>query len=373
MPEYDRAAAFIDLDAALYNMELMHRGLNPGTRMMAVIKADGYGHGAVALAHKLEDLKYLYGFAVATIDEAIELRKAGVKKPINLLGPIFEQRMEEAAAHDIGLAVFDYDNAAAFSDTCEKASVTGRIHIAVDTGMSRIGYAVSPKSAHEVARISALTGVTIEGCFTHFYMSDAKDKAPADAQLESFKEFKSMVENEGAKIPIWHCSNSAALMEMPYANMDMVRAGISLYGLMPSEEVSDMGLKPVMKLCSRITMVKTICVGDAVSYGATFRADKDMRIATVCFGYADGYPRSLSNKGEVLIRGMRAPIVGRVCMDQFMADVSGIPDAAPGDEVVLVGESGKERITMEKLGDLSGRFNYELACLISKRVPRIYV
>ncbi len=380
MRDFDRAAAFIDLDAALYNMNLMYEGLDEQAsdgaskaKMIAVIKADGYGHGAVPLACKLEGLDYLYGFAVATMDEAIELRKAGIKKPVNLLGPVFAGRMDDAASYDIGLAVFDYDNALAFSDACVAAGVTGRIHIAVDTGMSRIGYYVNRESAREVFRISKLPNINIEGCFTHFYMSDAADKADADTQLSRFKEFRKLVEGEGVNIPLWHCSNSAALIDMPYANMDLVRAGISLYGLRPSDEVKDIPLKPVMKLVSRITMVKTIHKGDAVSYGATFRADKDMRIATICFGYADGYPRSLSNKGEVLIRGRRVRIVGRVCMDQFMADVSDIPDAAAGDVVTLIGQDGSERITAEELGDLSGRFNYELACLISKRVPRIYL
>ena len=371
--KYTRAAAFIDLDAALYNMNRMHEGLKKGTGMLAVIKADGYGHGAVPLAKKLEQLDYLYGFSVATLDEAVELRKAGIDKPINILGYILPEEMEDAVKYDISPVIFTYEDAKALSAVAVTLSKTVDFHIAIDTGMRRIGYYVNRESAEEIKKITELPNIRAIGAFTHFFQSDAADKSHALKQYEEFKKMQKMLKDNGVDIPLWHCSNSAALMEMPQVNMDLVRAGISLYGLAPSDEIDISHLKPIMTLKARVTHIKTIYPGDTVSYGGTFMADKEMKIATIGFGYADGYPRQLSNKGYVLIHGKRAPIVGRVCMDQFMVDISGIENVVPTDEVTIMGRDKDECITAEVLGDLSGRFNYELVCCISKRVPRVYL
>lgn len=370
----NRIRADIDLDAILYNMESMHDKLKPGTKMAAVIKADGYGHGAVAISEVLEDLPYLWGYAVATSNEAMELIAAGRKKPILILGLSFPEQFEEIVDNDVRPAVCTYEAAQELSRIASAKNKTCNIHIKIDTGMSRIGFQVTEESAKIIAQISKLPNIMIEGIFTHFARADELSKAPAYDQLELFNKMIAMVEAEGVNIPIKHCSNSAGIIEIPESNMDMVRAGITLYGLWPSEEVdkTKISLKPVMSLHSRVAYVKELEPGRSISYGGTFTVDKKMKIATVPVGYGDGYSRGLSNKGWVLIRGQKAPICGRVCMDQCMVDVTDIPEVKAGDTVTLLGRDGDEEITMEQLGELSGRFNYEFACLITPRVPRIY-
>ena len=250
-----------------------------------------------------------------------------------------------------------------------------KIHIKVDTGMSRIGIRPDESGLAFVRKCVETPGIEIEGLFTHFAKADEADKASARKQLETFLAFAGQIEERlGIRIPVRHCSNSAGIVELKEANLDVVRAGITLYGLWPSCEVKKdiVSLHPVLSLKSRIVYIKELEAGMAVSYGGTFVAKEPMQVATIPVGYGDGYPRSLSNKGHVLIHGKKAPILGRVCMDQFMVDVTGIPEAAQGDEVTLIGSDGEESITMEDLGELSGRFNYELACCLNKRVPRIY-
>ena len=373
MKYYERAEAWIHLDAARFNMEQMHRGLQEGTRMLAVVKADGYGHGAIEIAREIEDLPYLYGFSVATLEEAVSLRKQGITKPINLLGYVFPSQYEDAVTHEIALALFDFESARALSKTATKLQKKGFYHVALDTGMNRIGYDVTKEAAIEIAQMTALPNIELLGMFTHFYLSDGADKAPADAQLKEYNKMIELLKEQGVTIPLQHCSNSAALIDMPYANLDLVRAGISLYGLRPSADVKEITLQPMMELKARVTYVKDLYPNEMVSYGGTYQATEKRRIATIGFGYADGYPRSLSNKGWVLLHGQKAPIRGRVCMDQFMVDVTDIPDVKTGDVATLIGKDGNERITMEMMGDLSGRFNYEFACCISKRVPRVYL
>ncbi len=370
----NRVRADIDLDAILYNMESMHNKLKPGTKMAAVIKADGYGHGAAAISKVLEDLPYLWGYAVATSNEAMELIAAGRKKPILILGLSFPEQFEEIVDNDVRPAVCTYEAAQELSKIASAKNKICNIHIKIDTGMSRIGFQVTKESAKIIAQISKLPNIMIEGVFTHFARADEISKTPAYEQLTLFNKMTAMIEAEGVNIPIKHCSNSAGIIEIPESNMDMVRAGITLYGLWPSEEVdkTKISLKPVMSLHSRVAYVKELEPGRCISYGGTFTVEKKMKIATVPVGYGDGYSRGLSNKGWVLIKGEKAPICGRVCMDQCMVDVTDIPDVKAGDKVTLIGRDGNEEITMEQLGELSGRFNYEFACLITPRVPRIY-
>lgn len=370
----NRVRADIDLDAVLYNMESMHKKLKPGTKIAAVVKADAYGHGAVEISRVLENLPYLWGYAVATSNEAMQLVEAGRKKPIIILGLSFPEQFEEIVENDLRPAVCTYETAQALSDIAAEKNKVCRIHIKVDTGMSRIGFQVTPESADTVARISKLPNIMIEGIFTHFARADESSKTPAYEQFKQFEKMIAMVEEKGVQIPLKHCSNSAGIVEIPECNMDMVRAGITLYGLWPSEEVdkTKISIKPVMSLRSRVAYVKELLPGRQISYGGTFTVKKKMTVATVPVGYGDGYARGLSNKGWVLIKGQKAPICGRVCMDQCMVDVTDIPGVKIGDTVTLLGKDADEEITMEQLGELSGRFNYEFACLITPRVPRIY-
>lgn len=375
MKKYSRIRADIDLDAVLYNFENMKANIHPGCKITAVIKADGYGHGSVQIAELMEPYDYMWGFAVAAADEAFRLRRAGIRKPIMLLGYTFDEFYEDLIRENVRICVFDYDTAVKVSDAAFTAKKKAIIHIALDTGMSRIGFRDNDASVAEIVKIAKLPNIEIEGLFTHFARADEVSIDPAVRQLERYDAFAEKVEKAGVDIPIHHVSNSAGIIRLREANKDMVRAGITVYGLMPSADVETdiVPLKPVMSLVSHISYVKNIEAGDEVSYGGTFKAEKTMRVATIPVGYADGYPRMLSGKGHVLIKGRKAPILGRVCMDQFMVDVTDIEGATRGDEVVLLGKQGDERITAEELGDLSGRFNYELVCDISKRVPRNFI
>ena len=293
----NRVRADIDLDAVLYNMESMHKKLKPGTKIAAVVKADGYGHGAVEISRVLENLPYLWGYTVATSNEAMQLVEAGRKKPIIILGLSFPEQFEEIVENDLRPAVCTYETAQALSDIAAEKNKVCRIHIKVDTGMSRIGFQVTPESADMVARISKLPNIMIEGIFTHFARADESSKAPAYEQFKQFEKMIAMVEEKGVQIPLKHCSNSAGIVEIPECNMDMVRAGITLYGLWPSEEVdkTKISLKPVMSLRSSVAYVKELLPGRQISYGGTFTVKKKMTVATVPLGYGDGYARGLSN------------------------------------------------------------------------------
>ncbi|HJD27111.1 MAG TPA: alanine racemase [Candidatus Blautia intestinipullorum] len=375
MKRYDRVKAVVSLDAIARNFEEMRKNIAEDTKIMAVIKADGYGHGAQAIAMMIHDYPYIWGFAVATPEEAIELRNSGVTKPVLILGLVFEEYFPELISRDISLAVADFSMAEKLDQEAARQEKKVHIHLALDTGMSRIGFADNEESVEEIRKIAGLENVGIEGMFTHFARADEKDKSPAKVQLQRYLDFSELLEKAGIKIPLRHCSNSAGIIRMPEANLNVVRAGITIYGIYPSSQVERdiVKLTPAMELISHVTFVKDIPAGTAVSYGGTFVAEKPVRVATVPVGYADGYPRSLSGRGWVLIRGKRAPILGRVCMDQFMVDVTDIPEVKPGDKAVLIGKDGKEEISMEEFGDLSGRFSYEFACCIGKRVPRVYI
>lgn len=376
---YDRICAEIDLSAILENMENMHRNLSPGTKMAAVIKTDGYGHGAVPIAKALSALPYLWGFAVATFEEAAELREAGITQPVLILGYVFPYCYEDLSRLEIRPACFRTDMLEQLAQAGRKTGSPVKIHVAVDTGMSRIGIRPDEEGFSFLRHVLALQkegGIVLEGLFTHFARADMTDLEDTYAQIRLYSNLAKRVENElGYSVPLKHISNSAGIVRLPEANFDLVRAGITLYGLWPSDEVpkEPVPLKPAMSLRSHIVYLKTVPAGTPVSYGGTYVTGGEERLATVPAGYGDGYPRSLSNKGYVLIRGQKAPIRGRVCMDQMMVDVTGIPDVEMGDPVTLLGRDGSARITMEELGDLSGRFNYEFACDISPRVPRIYL
>lgn len=370
-----RVYAKIDLDAVKYNLESMKNNIDSNTKLIAVIKTNGYGHGSKEIAKKIEDVDYLWGFAVATVEEACELIEDGRKKPILILGRSFSEDNEKIVENNIRPAVCDYESAKAFSDIAVSNNTFCKIHIKIDTGMSRIGFQVNEESADLIEQISMLPNIIIEGIFTHFARADEISKEPAFEQIKLFNKMIKMLDERGLTIPIHHCSNSAGIVEIKEANMDAVRAGIILYGLWPSEEVSKdiIDLKPVMSLYSSIAYIKTLEKGRSISYGGIYTTDKETVIATIPVGYGDGYSRGLSNKGYVLIHGKKAPICGRVCMDQFMVDITDIPEAKVGDEVTLLGKDKDEIITMEMLGEMSGRFNYEFACLITDRVPRIYI
>lgn len=374
MNRYTRVRAVINLDAILYNMNSMHQNISEDTKIMAVIKADGYGHGAAEVAECIEHLDYLAGYAVATVEEGLILRNHGIKKPILILGYAFPDQYDELIAADMRPTVFTREMAQELSQAAGEMGVDCPIHFAVDTGMSRIGYQVTEEAADEMAQIARLPHIMVEGIFTHFARADEAVKTSAEEQLALFEKMISMLEERGIKIPIKHCSNSAGIVELKEANMDMVRAGITLYGLWPSEEVRRdiIDLKPALSLITHVAYVKDLEAGRAISYGGTYVTKRPSRIATIPVGYADGYARGLSNKGAVLIHGKRAPICGRVCMDQFMVDVTDIPEVKMGDEVILIGSAGEETITMEEVGELSGRFNYEFVCNLGKRIPRVF-
>ena len=357
MKHHERVCAYINLDAIIANLEQIKSNLDKDAKIVAVVKTDGYGHGAIPIAKELEKIPYVYGYATATVGESLALRREGIKKPILCLGYTFPESYEKLVSEEIRPTVFREDQAKLFSEVAEKTGKTVKVHVKVDTGMSRIG--ITPDE---------------EGVFTHFSKADETDKTFAYKQLSVFETFVEKLESQGISIPYKHISNSAGIIELPQAHKDLVRAGIILYGLWPSDEVvrDKIQLIPALTLKSHVVFVKEIEDKTPVSYGGTFVADGKRKIATIPLGYGDGYPRSLSNKGYVLIHGQKAPITGRVCMDQFMVDVTDIPDVKCGDEVTLIGRDKDEMITIEQLGEMSGRFNYEFVCDLSKRIPRVF-
>ena len=374
MRPYSRVYATVNLDAVASNMKSMKENLPASTLIMGSVKADGYGHGSVPIAKTIEP--YVFGYAVATIDEGIILRRHGINKTILILGVTHESRYEDLLRYDIRTAMFQYEKAKKLSDLALKQGKKAVVHLALDTGMSRIGMKADREHAKEAAAIAALEGIEVEGLFTHFARADETDKSAYEEQYRRYKEFLGYLEELGVKIPIRHCSNSAGIIESLESNhMDMVRAGIAIYGMYPSDEVDHNSVKltPAMEIKSCITYIKEIEAGTAVSYGGTFVADHTMKVATIPVGYGDGYVRSLSGKGDVLIHGKRAAILGRICMDQFMVDVTDIPDVQEDDEVTLLGSDGAECITMEELAEKSGGFHYEMICDIGKRIPRVYL
>ncbi|HOE56332.1 MAG TPA: alanine racemase [Bacillota bacterium] len=370
-----RAAwAEVDLNALAHNIREVRRLAEKGAIVTAVIKADGYGHGAGKIAQTLLD-NGADRFAVAVLDEGIELRRGGFKVPILILGFTDKERAEEVISNDLGQAVYSWDLAEALSEEAVKQGKTAKIHVKIDTGMGRIGLQPDKDSVQLIRKISKLPNLEIEGIFTHFAVADTVDKAYTEGQFEKFNWICQELEKENVKTGIKHCGNSATIIDLPDMHMNMVRAGIMLYGLKPSDDVmlDKLELKQVMSLKVRISHVKEIEAGQSVSYGRKFIAGKKSRIASLPIGYADGYTRMLSGKAEALVKGRRVPVVGRICMDQCMIDVTGIEDVKVGDEVVLFGKQGNEFIHIDELAEKLGTINYEIVCMISKRVPRVYI
>ncbi len=375
LEQYSRVCAHINLDAVLHNLKQMRAHISEDTKIMAVIKADAYGHGSVPIAWEMEELSYVYGYGVASVEEAMQLRNANIRKPILVLGYTFPYSYETLINQEITPTVFRRDVLHQLDEIAGRMNVKSPIHIKVDTGMTRIGIRPDEDGAAFVKEALSCENLVVEGIFTHFSKADEADKTYANRQLQNFLSFVKKCEEENDyKFKLVHCSNSAGIIDMPDANLDLVRAGIILYGMWPSEEVNKQAieLEPVLSLKSHIVYVKDVEAGVPVSYNGTYITQRTTKIATVPVGYADGYPRNLSNTGTVIIAGKRAPIIGRVCMDQFMVDVSSIPECKEGDEVTLIGKDGSEWITIEELGSISGRFNYEFACEIGKRTPRVF-
>lgn len=370
---YFRVTANVNLDAICHNVLAAKKIVGDNTKIMAIIKADGYGHGAVTIAKTLNNIE-VDAFGIAIIEEGIELRKAGINKPILILGYTPVQQYKYLLKYDITQTIFQLNAAQELSKAAMKLQKKAKIHIKIDTGMSRIGFSDTKESLDEIKQISLMEGIQIEGIFTHFACADEKEKASAKNQLERYLNFVNCLEQLGIYIPIKHISNSAGVIDLPEAHLDMVRCGIATYGLYPSDEVikESIILKPAMEIKSHVSYVKEIEAGIGVSYGSTFVTTRKTKIATIPVGYGDGYPRGLSSKGRVLIHGKSAPILGRVCMDQFMVDVTEIENVNQGDAVTLVGKEGDEFISVEELANLANSFNYEFICNVGKRVPRIY-
>ncbi len=367
-----RAYAVIDLDALRANAQAVIDKVGPDVKIMSIVKTDAYGHGAVPVARELEELGVDY-FGVASVDEGVLLRKHGIKSPILILGYVFPEEYERLIDSELMHAVFSYDNAVALNEKAKWLNKTVKIHIKVDTGMGRIGFLPNKDSIEEIKKISKLSNVKIDGIFTHFACADFRDKTSSNRQKKLFLDFLDQLKVQGVDVGIRHMDNSASIIDEDCDFLDMVRIGIMGYGLFPSEEVdTDFPLTPVMQLKSSVSYVKNVHKGFTVSYGSTFVAKDDMTVATVSIGYGDGYPRSLSNRGRVIINGQFANIIGRVCMDQFMVDVTDL-DVRQGDTVTLFGKDGNFDLSVEELSGLSGRFNYELCCDINMRVPRVYV
>ena len=369
---YSRIYAEINLDNIVKNMKSMAAGLPSEVKIIGVVKTDGYGHGAVPVAKVIAP--FVWGYATATPEEAVILRNHGIRKPILVLGNVQRQDFDTFIRYDIRPSLFESDKAEELSRAAVQAGKKVYAHIALDTGMSRIGYRPDEESLEEVERLNALPGIEIEGMFTHFARADEAGREATEKQYKAYTDFADELSRRGIHIPVKHCANSAAIIDYRDMHLDAVRAGISIYGLYPSNEVGkkDTPLYPAMSIYSFVSYVKEIEAGTPVSYGGTFEAKQKMKIATVSAGYGDGYLRNLSGKGSVLIKGRRAPILGRICMDQFMVDVTAVSGVTEGDRVTLLGCDGRESITMEELADLSGGFHYEIPCVLGKRVPRVY-
>lgn len=357
----------VDLDALRGNVRLLRETLPGGTRLLAVVKADAYGHGMVQVARAAIEAGAAH-LAVATAEEGAALRHAGIGNvPVLVLGATTPDAARLGAAEGLTMTVCDPSMVRWMQDAARACGRQGLVHLKLDTGMGRIGARTEAEVAAVLDALSESPDVCLTGAFTHFADADGDDMAFTRAQLERFRRLT-------APLPagiLRHCANSAAIQRLPEAAMDMVRAGISMYGYPPVK--TDMPLRPVMDWRAEITYVKDIAPGDTVSYGRTYAADRPRRIATISCGYGDGYHRAASGGAQVLIRGCRAPVVGRICMDQMMADVTDIPGAAPGDTVTLMGRDGDERITAEEIAAWAGTISYEILLAATGRVPRVWL
>lgn len=365
-----RAWAQVDLGAVIHNFDEAKAKIAPDMRLLAVVKADAYGHGATEVAHALESRADM--FAVATAEEALELRQDGIKGDILILGYAPDDSFDDLIENDITPTVDTLEEAYELNDTAERFGRRAKAHIALDTGMSRIGFCANEEGIAQIKEVCALPNIDVRGIFSHFSTADEEDKSFSLIQKERFSSVCAALEAAGINIPIKHLSNSAGIVDLPPC-FDMARAGIILYGLYPSDEVKhDMELIPALSLYAKVNFLKEIDEGTAVGYGRTFVANKKTRIATLCAGYADGIPRMIARDGYVLLCGKRAKIIGRVCMDQMMIDVTDIPDVKIGSVATIIGRDGKEEITADEFARWAGTISYEILCGISKRVPRLY-
>ncbi len=366
---FDQTCLNIDLDALCANLELVRQ--KSGAKVMAIVKADAYGMGATTVARAAEESCDFFG--VSSIAEAVELRRAGIRKPILTLGRLPVGAYPLAVEHDIRVTLFIYEDAVALSAEAQRQGKDAIVHLAVDTGMNRIGFRATEDSADLCVKMAKLPHLQIEGLFSHFACADSADLTSARAQAQLFAEFDAMLKERNIHVPIRHLNNSAGIMNFG-TKYEMVRSGIVTYGLYPSDEVEPqlLPVKPVMQWVTRVAYVKTLPAGCPIGYGSTFTTTRETVVATLPVGYADGYRRSLSNVGHVLIHGKKAPILGRVCMDQIMVDVTGIENVQLDDKVILIGRSGEESITAEDLAAATGTINYEIVCGLSRRIPRVY-
>ncbi|KUO50031.1 MAG: hypothetical protein APF76_06080 [Desulfitibacter sp. BRH_c19] len=366
--------AEINLNNLAHNIrELRKRSMSKN--FMAVVKADGYGHGAVPVA-KISLNNGADNLGVATIQEGIELREAGIKVPILIFGWTPDEYAEYLPKYKLTQTVFSFTQAERLSSAVKKIGEQVDVHLKIDTGMNRLGFQINQKSKEEIKKIFSFNSINVLGIFTHFAEADNRASNYTINQYKNFKKFLLELESYGLKFPVRHCANSAAIIDYPSTHMDMVRAGISIYGFYPDLIMKDMiKLKPVMRLLARIAHIKNISAGETVSYGRTFGAQQNRKIATIPVGYADGYNRLLSNKGKVIIGDSFAPVVGRVCMDQFMVDITHIEEnIQPGDEVILFGENDNGiQVSVDEIADITGTINYEIVCMVNKRVPRVYL
>lgn len=370
---YKRLVAEIDLDAVDFNIKSIIKRVGGRAKIIGTVKADAYGHGAVEVSKVLEE-NGIDMFSVAMIDEGINLRNNGIKAPILVLGLTPPKYVKEAVEYDLIQTVSDYNTAEAISKAAKELNKKAVIHIKIDTGMGRIGFRPEKEAFDEIENISKLENIEINGIFTHFCTSDEKDKTFTYVQKEKFVYAVNELEKRGINIPLKHASASAGLMDFDDLFFNAVRPGIILYGYYPSDDVMKdrLPIKPVMSLKSYVMYIKDIENGDTIGYGRTYMANEKRTIATIPAGYADGYNRLLSNKGCVLINGKRAQLKGRICMDQCMADITGI-NAKQWDEVVLMGKQGNEEITADEIANEIGTISYEVLCMVSKRVPRVYI
>ncbi len=369
---YNRTYAEIDLTAIRHNILEERKRVGNDVKIMAIVKADAYGHGDIMVADALRDLVDAYG--VAMIEEAIKLRENGVKKMLLILGYTGSEWFEDVIEYGISQTVYTYEMAKELSEVAVRLKKEAKIHIKIDTGMSRIGFLPIKDNIDVIHAISELPGIQIEGAFTHFAKADDSTIAAAQEPFEKYMIFISELENRGVTIPIKHAANSASIIHFPESWLDMVRSGITTYGMYPSEQVPKdvLDLKPALQWKSIVSNVKMVHAGTAIGYGETYVAEHDTKVATIPVGYADGVKRDLSGKGRVLIRGKYAPVLGRICMDQFMVDVTEVEEIQIGDEVTLIGSDGDCYISVEEVAELSHSFNYEYVCGISSRVPRKY-
>ncbi len=372
MEEYLRCYAEINLDAVAQNIDEVRKKVGGDVGIMTVIKADGYGHGAIPIARRLKD-KVQY-FAVATLEEAVELRKGGIALPILILGYTSLKQYEEVVRYDITQTVYSLETAKKLGEEALRQNRRAKVHIALDTGMTRIGFVTTEASLEEIVQIGRLPGIYLEGVFSHFSCADMTDKSYSRKQMARYDAFMEELERRNVTVPIMHLCNSAGIIEFDSHRFNMVRSGIMTYGLYPSDEVrtDEVVLKRALSWKTHVVNIRTVEAGHGVSYGATYVTDRPTKIATLSVGYADGYPRAVSNKGRVIIHGQYAPIIGRICMDQMMVDVTHIDDVRMEDTAILIGSDADCSITVEEVAELAGSFNYEFVCGISRRVKRIY-